>query len=178
MPRLVLIRHAAPEVTAGLAPSRWPLSAAGRQAAKALAAGLGQFEFERIYASREPKAAETARLIGRALGVTVQVCEGLHEHEREREPFEVDREAFEAKVRLLFERPGERTYGMESGEAALGRFAAAVDDIVAQAAGRDVAVVAHGTVISLYVASKCGVDGFELWRGLGTPAVVAISNTQ
>jgi hypothetical protein len=32
----------------------------------------------------------------------------------------------------------------------------------------------HGTMISLLVANKCGVDGFGLWKQLGLPSFVVV----
>ena len=40
--------------------------------------------------------------------------------------------------------------------------------------GRNLAVVAHGTVISLYVARKTGADPFTLWKRLDTPSYIVI----
>ncbi len=52
------------------------------------------------------------------------------------------------------------------------RFTAALDMALASVAERSIAVVAHGTVISLYVANRFGLDGFALWYRLGLPAFV------
>jgi broad specificity phosphatase PhoE len=41
-------------------------------------------------------------------------------------------------------------------------------------AREDIAIVAHGTVISLLVASKCHIDAFDLWRRLGLPSYVVL----
>ncbi len=36
-------------------------------------------------------------------------------------------------------------------------------------------MVAHGTVISLYLAEKCGIDGFEIWAGWGSPSYMVLT---
>jgi broad specificity phosphatase PhoE len=38
-----------------------------------------------------------------------------------------------------------------------------------------VAIVSHGTVITLYVARAAGVEPFAFWQGLGLPAFVVLS---
>jgi broad specificity phosphatase PhoE len=38
----------------------------------------------------------------------------------------------------------------------------------------NIAIVAHGTVISLLVAAANGLDGFELWRRLGLPSALLV----
>ena len=174
MPKLVLIKHALPEIQRGVAPARWPLSAAGRLAAVALAEDLRTVSLSHVFASTEPKASETGRLLAQALGLQFEVREGLHEQRRDSEPFEPDRSSFETKVRSVFERPSERVYGEESGADALARFTAAVEGIVAAHSDEDIAILAHGTVISFFVAATCGVDGFELWRSLETPSLVVV----
>ncbi len=40
---------------------------------------------------------------------------------------------------------------------------------------RSLAVVAHGTVISLYVARKTGADPYALWKRLNTPSYVVMT---
>jgi 2,3-bisphosphoglycerate-dependent phosphoglycerate mutase len=174
MPKLVLIKHAMPEVQPGLPPSMWPLSQEGRRSCEALVAPLRPLGLERVMGSREPKATETGRALALGLGVPFEVREGLHEHERGHEGFEPDRPAFESKIEGLFENKAERVYGSESGTESLERFRASVLAIVAENEAESVAIVAHGTVISLLVAESCGLDGFELWRRLGLPSYVVL----
>jgi hypothetical protein len=40
--------------------------------------------------------------------------------------------------------------------------------------GPGAVVVSHGTVISLYVAQRTGLDGFEVWSGLELPDLVVV----
>jgi broad specificity phosphatase PhoE len=35
-------------------------------------------------------------------------------------------------------------------------------------------VVTHGTVISLFVSRRAGLDGFPLWQNLDLPALVVL----
>ncbi len=172
MPNLVLIKHSLPEARPGEPPSTWSLSDEGRRRCATLAERLRPLELKRILASREPKATETARLLGAARGLPVEVREGLHEHVRDHEPYR-SQDDFNALVGRLFERPSERVFGDESATEALRRFADAIKPLESEAS-QNVAVAAHGTVISLYVAERCGIDGFDLWRRLETPSYVVL----
>ncbi len=172
---LILVKHAQPDVAPNTPAARWTLSAAGRAACEPLARALASWRPEALVASEEPKAAETARLVAERLGVPWRTAPGLHEHDREGAPFFADETAFAAAVEALFAQPGERVYGRETALAALRRFSAALDTALVGYAGRRVAVVAHGTVIALYVASLWGMsarEGYGLWRRLGLPSLV------
>lgn len=39
----------------------------------------------------------------------------------------------------------------------------------------NVAVVAHGTVISLFVGAVAGIDGLALWERIGMPSYIVLS---
>jgi broad specificity phosphatase PhoE len=177
MPKLALIKHSLPDVRPGAPPSSWPLSVEGRRRCQPLAMRLRPLELDRVFASREPKATETGRLLADALGLPFEVREGLHEHEREREPF-APADEFGSRMRRLFERPNERVYGDESAQQALTRFSRAVDAAVAETPDQDLAIVAHGTVISLFSASRAAVDGFGLWQRLGLPSYVVLDSAR
>jgi broad specificity phosphatase PhoE len=99
---------------------------------------------------------------------------GLHEHEREHVPFS-STEAFERAVAALFARPGELVMGEESADQARERFERAVRAALDRHAGRDIAIVAHGTVITLLVAHYAGVEPLSFWRRLGMPALVVLA---
>ena len=172
---LVLVKHARPEVRAGVPAARWDLSDAGRAACGPLARALAPWRPEALIASEEPKAAETARLAAQSLGVPCWTAPGLHEHDRTGAPYFADDANFQAAVEELFSRPDEQVYGRETASEALARFSAALDTAVAAYASQSVAVVAHGTVIALYVAQLWGLDaraGYDLWARLDLPSLV------
>jgi broad specificity phosphatase PhoE len=175
MPKLVLIKHSLPEVRPADTPSTWPLSEEGRRHCQPLADALRPLGLARVFASPEPKASETGWLLAQDLGLPFAIKNGLHEHERDREPFEEDRTRFEARVRSLFERPRERTFGSESGGEALLRFQAAVSGILAEHPSEDLAIVAHGSVNGLFAAAKCSIDGFQVWTRWGSPSYVVLT---
>src|SRR5690242_11629427 len=94
---LLLIRHSAPEVAPGVPARAWRLSAEGRRRCGPLAERMAAYAPRAIVSSAEPKAEETARLVGALLGVPVETMAGLHEHERDDVGY-LGREAFEAAI--------------------------------------------------------------------------------
>ncbi|HEV8636387.1 MAG TPA: histidine phosphatase family protein, partial [Chloroflexota bacterium] len=151
MRRLLLIRHAESAVVEGIPPDRWGLTGEGRRRCADLAERLRAREIGALVASREPKAAQTARLVAERLGVPWSTAEGLHEHERDATPW-LGREEWEARIAELFRRPDAPVFGRETARAALERFAAAVEPIAAARPAGDLAIVTHGTVLTLFVA--------------------------
>lgn len=175
MPDLVLIRHATPAITPGVDARDWPLSTEGRAGAATLAENLAAYEPSQVVSSAEPKAAQTAAIIAARLGVPVEIVPGLHEHDR-RGVGLLGRKAFEAAVARFFARPTELVLGRETAEEASQRFWQAVTGVIARAeAGRDILVVTHGTVLSLFAARAASLDPFPLWRGLRLPDAVAFA---
>lgn len=169
---LILIKHARPQIVPAQRAPQWRLGDEGRRQCDALAETLARWQPELLIASAEPKATETAQLTAQRLGVPWRTAPGLHEHDRSRAPYLADDEAYRAQIRELFARPDEPAFGTETARAALARFSAALDDALASVTERSVAVVTHGTVISLYAAHRFGMDGYTLWWRLGLPARV------
>jgi len=48
---------------------------------------LANQEIKKIFSSSEPKAIETAEIIGNGLSLPVEIQPGLHEHDRSNVPF-------------------------------------------------------------------------------------------
>ncbi len=169
--RLVLVKHSHVDVVPGRPPRTWELSVEGRRRALLLAGRLAEFDAARVVSSVEPKAVETAEIIAQRLGVPAVTAPGLHEHRREQAPF-LGADAFAAAMAWLFEAPDRVVFGEESADAAADRFTAALGALPGE---RDEIVVAHGTVISLYVARSCGIDPYPLWQSLELPSYVVLS---
>ena len=66
-------------------------------------------------------------------------------------------------------------FGAETGDQARERFAAAVDDALKQHTAGNVAIVSHGTVMTLFLTHAAGIDPVPFWKGLGLPAFVVLS---
>lgn len=174
MPCLILVKHSAPEIVPTTPPTLWHLSEAGRLKCARLAEHVAAHHPDVIISSVEPKAAETAQIIADVLGKPVEMGEGLGEHDRSNVAF-LTTERFEAAVAEFFQEPQRLVFGRETADQAYRRFAAAVEDILANHLGNTVTLVTHGTVIALYVARAVALDPFPLWKCLGTPSFVVLS---
>lgn len=65
--------------------------------------------------------------------------------------------------------------GKEIADQAYDRFSQAVSDVLKSYPSHDLAIVSHGTVISLFVSRRCGIPPFEFWQRLGLPSYVVLS---
>lgn len=175
MRRLILVRHSAVDVQPHVPAVQWRLSEAGRARCIPLADMLAEHHPIAIVASDEPKAVETAEIVAGRLGLSVETEAGLREHDRTGAPYYRDSGEFERAAARLFARPDELVFGRETAARAADRFAAAVEDVLARNADGSVVVVAHGTVISLFVARHTRLDAYEYWRRLGMPAFAIMS---
>ncbi len=162
---LILVRHAAPELQPERPSSQWRLSEVGRAQCQPLSAELARYLPATLLSSREPKAAQTAALLADFWGLEAIQHEGLHEQRRENTPFFATRAAFMEAVVQIFRQPDEIVFGTESGRQALLRFDAAIQQILAAYPDGNVIVVAHGTVIALFLAHYTGLDAEQFWRG-------------
>lgn len=169
--KLVLIRHSQSRPQPGIAPSRWELTELGRERCVALAALLQPFNLEKIYCSHEHKAAETARLAGARLRIPFEVAKGVHEHVRTGAPY-LSQSVFEETLRRFFAEPEELVFGAETAQEANQRFTQAIRTLMARNPDGDVAVVTHGTVLSLFVGAHSSWEPYHFWKKLGQPAVI------
>ena len=175
MAHLILVKHSAPAVVPGVPAREWRLSGLGQQLCDRLADRLAPYRPAVVVTSREPKAEETGHYTGALLGVPVHAADGLHEHERRTVAFIGDQEQFETTVALFFAAPDTLVFGEETATQAHARFAAAVDSILAAYPDQTVVIVAHGTVISLWLAHQAGLAPFPLWQRLGLPSFVVLA---
>ena len=171
---LVLVRHSVPEIDPGRPAREWSLSPEGSRRARQLAPDLAPYDLEVLVSSEERKAVQTAAIIGEELGLAAEVVPGLHEHDRSG-VVGLDREAFLSAIERTFAHPGERVFGAESADEARERFTGTLGHLLARYPGRNLCVVAHGTVLSLYVAEREGSDPYALWQRLGLPCTLVLS---
>lgn len=181
--KLILIRHAVPEIKPSVPASRWRLSEEGRLRCQELGRMLKGYDLARIVTSQEPKAIETGEIVAGALGVPFETASGLHEHERSNVELEAgkeafspaDTEAFRAQVESVLTHPDKLVYGTETGNQAYTRFSQAVAEILERHPIGNLAIVSHGTVMALFVSRADGLDAVSFWRQLGLPAYVVLS---
>lgn len=162
---LILVKHALPDIDPTRPASTWRLGDTGRIQAQSLADQLRPLALHRIITSQEPKASETGYIIGGILGLPCDEVPGLHEQERANEPY-TDAATFQSKMRLLFSEWERLHFGSETAAEAQRRFSTAIETVLTLYPEPVIAVVAHGTVISLYAASLLKRDAFELWQSL------------
>lgn len=175
MCNLALVRHSAPEIVPDEPASQWRLSDEGRRRCELLAHALTAYHPDVVVSSVEPKAVETGQIVARLLQKPFEQAEGLHEHDRRGVGFMGTRERFEAAVAGFFREPHKRVLGEETADQAHRRFAGAVAGVLALHPDENVAVVAHGTVMTLLVARAAGLSPFPFWQRLGLPAFVVLS---
>ncbi len=166
------MRHSVPEVREDVPVPECRLTDEGRELCLPLAEALRDYGPGSVFASREPKANETAAALCVHLGWTFETLDGLHEHERRRAGFVQG--GIDGLLAQLFARPDELVFGDETANQATARFSAAVDGALEGSDG-DLFVVAHRTVIVLLVAARTGVEPLPLWQRLGSPSYVVLS---
>lgn len=172
--QLILIKHSLPEVVENRPANQWLLSKEGQVRAERLARKLIQFEPEVIFTSKESKARETAEIIARIHQLDLHIVENLHEHERGNVPY-LPQDHFESSIHEFFQKPDTLVFGNETANQCYARFSEAVDSILKTYVDKTVAIVAHGTVISLFVARRTGISDELLWKELGLPSFLVIN---
>ena len=172
---LLLVKHSLPEIIPGVPANQWHLSDEGRRRCLPLAEQIAVYAPLTLISSSEPKALETAQIVADHLGGAVQAAEGLHEHERSSNAEWVSQAQFEASVAEFFANPHAVVYGTESAAQAYVRFAEAVHEVIVAHPQGNLAIFAHGTVITLLVAQANALEPFSLWKRLGLPSIAVLS---
>lgn len=166
MPRtLHLIKHGQPSIVPGVPAHEWELAADALSDLSALTGKLSPAP-QLVVCSEEPKAKATAQALASAWGVPLRPMLGLHEQLRYTSPFHADERDFQAEMARFFALPDEVVSGEERADDARLRFTNAVNAVMLANAQDSIAIVAHGTVISLYVARANGLDPLPLWSAL------------
>jgi broad specificity phosphatase PhoE len=171
---LVLVKHALPVLDSSKPAKAWQLGAEGERQAKPLAEHLRAFAPLRLIASPEPKATRTAELVAAELGIRSASVDGLQEFDRPQLPL-LSKAEHERANEEIFVDPNRRVLGTESGRDALNRFSAAIAAELERTQTQSLVVIAHGTVISLFVGAHSAVDAFALWKQLVCPSYVVLN---
>jgi len=172
---LYMVRHANPQVDPTVAACKWRLSTVGIERAGELAKLLAGRGIEGVVCSGEPKAVETAQILAEQLGLQVEIEKGLQEHERPLTPGSfTSREEFQTQVRAFFEQPGRLVMGRETAEQCFERFNRAMHKVIGSHPDKTLAVVTHGTALSLFIARYNDLEGYTFWKGLGMPACIQV----
>jgi broad specificity phosphatase PhoE len=86
----------------------------------------------------------------------------------------LDQNTFEEQVKNLFANPDQIVFGDETANQALARFSNALSGVQKLQKNKNLVVVCHGTVISLFVAHYNDLDPFKVWQSLGMPSFVVL----
>lgn len=174
MRKLILVRHSLSKLDPALPPHQWELTKEGKARCVLLAEQLALHQPGLIITSEEPKAVQTGELTARELGIPCIQAENLHEHRRAQDRV-MDTEVFLAQIEALFAYPDQLVYGLETAQEALVRFKAAIKAVMAAQPETVVAIVSHGTVMSLYYGAISGQDPAVFWHRLGIPGFYVVS---
>lgn len=176
---LILVKHSLPKVVESVPAREWHLSDEGKLRSELLAQRVASYRPEVLVSSVEPKAIETAQIISNELKLESISIDNLHEHDRSETPY-LGRDEFQSVVREFFSKPDELVFGNETANEAHSRFSRAMHPVLEIHKNRTIAIVAHGTVISLFVSRLTGISDILLWSELGLPSFVLLdmlSNT-
>lgn len=176
MRKLILIKHARPQIDPNRPSEEWQLGDEGRRGATSLVDKLRPYEFDRLFSSAEPKALQTAQILSREMDRPVEQFPDLHEHDRRDVPH-MDSREFISLIALFFKEPNRLVLGNETANEAAARFEAAVDRLLEKTTG-DVAIVSHGTVISLFAQRRAHQEPFALWRRMGLPSFIVLETPE
>jgi len=174
MNNLILVKHSLPEIVPTLPASQWRLSASGQVRCKTLAERLESYLPDIVISSIEPKAVETAQIIARKMDRPFHTSEGFHEHDRTDVEF-LAKKQFESKVSDFFKHPDKLVMGRETARQACERFSKALTSVEMEYPNKNIVIVSHGTVMTLFVEKITGLEPFSFWKRLGLPAFVVLS---
>lgn len=174
MSKLYLIKHAQPDIQPLIPANGWHLSESGRQSCSSLLEQLADQDIKTIFSSSEPKAVETAEIIAAGLSLPFEIQPGLHEHDRSNTPYFKSKTVFENQVRDFFNNPASLVMGKETALQAFLRFKQAIDQIIMTNANQNIAVVSHGTVITLLVSYYNRTEPFNFWHSLALPSITVL----
>ena len=175
MSRMILVRHAQPEIDPTRPAADWHLSEVGRHAAHELALVIGRFAPDRIVTSPEQRARETGAEIANVLGLAVATDDDLREQGFGPLPYLGD-DAFRHAVRAHFLRPDEIVLGQESARDAGVRLAGAIDH-AHQGSPETLnpsIVVTHGRILASFLSQLTGMDAIAIWESLRMPDALLV----
>lgn len=155
-------------------PQQWQLGERGKAQAVEVARRLSAWSPFHLFSSHEPKAMQTAEIIAETLGLEHKVFAGLEEFDRPKLPI-MNVDEHHQRNRAIFLNQTQPILGVESGNDALKRFDDALFRLHQEYPDDNLAIVTHGTVMSLFLAHYNSTDGFEVWKRLQCGDFVVVS---
>ena len=171
------MKHSLPGIKTTLPAKQWHLSETGRFRCNLLAEKISPYSPDTIVSSPEPKARETAQIVADNFHLSVDVVHGLREHNRDNYLW-AKKEEFEQDVANFFKFPHLLVMGQETADQAHNRFVAAINSVIEKYPVGNIVVIAHGTVITLFVSRLFELEAFTFWERLGMPSFVVLSLPQ
>ena len=171
---LLLIRHAETQQDPNVPSSQWHLTERAYKACEDSAKRLREHSLSRITTSEEFKAKETGRVLAEYLSVPWNTAPNLHEHERVGVPY-MEQAVWLGRLESFFKHPDDLILGNETGTRARRRFDSAVRGVLGEYPNEPLAIVAHASVMALFVAHYNEVDALSFWQKLEMPDVVMLS---
>jgi broad specificity phosphatase PhoE len=164
--RVRYLTHPQVKIDPAVPVPRWGLSDIGRARVEALAAAATLAATTAVISSGETKAIETAEILARALGVTIEIREAMHENDRSSTGF-LPPPAFEEMANRFFANPTISVDGWERAIDAQTRIVAEVEKVLARKFVGDVLFVGHGAVGTLLL---CHYANLPISRANDQPA--------
>jgi broad specificity phosphatase PhoE len=174
MAYLYLIRHPRTHVDPSRQAHEWAISDQGRAQVHALTEAPFWKNVVAIYSSNQAKAIEPARTIGQHYGIPVTSMPGLAEVQRGTEIYHSTGD-YNTILSKFFSSPDFSVQGWEQAASALTRFQQAISEILANHPAQSVAIVSHGTILTLYTAMLQGQSPtLQRWKGIDFASVGAV----
>ncbi len=164
--RLWYLSHPQVEIDPAVPVPDWRLSAIGQARVAALAARGWPAGVQRVIASAERKARETAAPLAATLGLTVEIRPAQGEIDRRATGY-VPHDRHEALADRFFADPDQSADGWETARAAQARVLSDLRQALVGMPGHDMLVVGHGGVGTLIL---CHFAGLALSRVHDQPA--------
>jgi len=154
---LYFLRHAETKVDLSKPAREWSITQDGARLARELATSDKLSVIDGIIHSSEDKAIQTAEVFAEGLDVQMYQLSGLDELDRAHHGKLTEQE-YRDRVRKTLTEPEKNVPGWESGASALKRFEDAVRKVDIMFHRKNVLIVSHGMVLTLYF---CKLKGFE-----------------
>ncbi len=171
--KLYLVRHAKSKPDPSLPAAQWQLSEDAYEGLEVLRDELKLKKINCIVTSSEEKAKATAAYLAKQLNIACYEQAGLEEHHRSSTRF-MSRERWLETLASFFQKPDECIFGEETANEAKQRFSEAVALAISMY-GESIAIVSHGTVLSLFIAEHNKLDVWCVWQSLKMPDLTELN---
>ncbi|STR45085.1 histidine phosphatase family protein [Iodobacter fluviatilis] len=166
MQKVYFITHPEVLIAPDVPVTQWSLSEKGRERMTAFLQQAFVPSLTAIYSSEETKAIEAAAILAASIDIKIEKLSALGENDRTATGF-LQKEQFEAAADQFFAHPENSFQGWERACDAQQRIINAVEHIIQKSAEKNIAIVAHGAVGTLY---KCHLKNIAISRSEDQPS--------